>query len=624
MRNSGLLSKTKVKLKPKKPLTSPTRPSPNKLQNKIKDKERLVGRQRQSWLIMGLISLVLLGGVGSRLAYLQLQQGQINRERAENNRIRILPKPPVRGNLFDRNGKVLATARLTHAAYIWPKSQRNPAQKLNLDRLASILAIPRSDLEKRINEADENPSTLIRIARGLTPGQIIALEEYKDELTGIEVDVESVRYYPNGKIGAHILGYTGELTPEEYQAKRRQGYRLGDVVGKMGVEAAYESKLRGEWGGMQLEVNGSGQVIQILGQKIAKPGQDVTLTLDLKLQKAAEAALGKRKGAIVAIDPRDGSVRAMVSYPSFDPNVFSAPITTATWKKLQAEGNPFVNRALQGFPPASTFKVVTATAGMESGKFPPNTVLNTFAALYVGGTAFGEWNRAGFGPMGFVRAMAMSSNTFHGQIGRGVGGPALIAMARRYGFGQKTGIELAEETPGLIADRDWKLRNFKNWDWSVGDTINMSIGQGFTLATPLQVAVMFAVPANGGFLVKPHLLQDARDVKEWRKSLNMKPSTLDTLRKSLRAVVAEGTGRALSDPALPPVAGKSGTAEAPPGQSHAWFGAFAPFDKPEIVVVAFAEHSGGGGGKVAAPMVRQVMEAYFNVKPKEEKPRPKP
>jgi penicillin-binding protein 2 len=584
MRNSGLLSKTKVKLKRKKTLTSPTRPGPNKLQNKIKDKERLVGRQRQSWLIMGLISIVLLGGVGSRLAYLQLQQGQINRERAENNRIRILPKPPVRGNLFDRNGKVLATARLTHAAYIWPKSQRNPAQKLNLDRLASILAIPKSDLEKRINEADENPSTLIRIARGLTPAQIIALEEYKDELTGIEVDVESVRYYPNGKIGAHILGYTGELTPEEYQAKRPQGYRLGDVVGKMGVEAAYESKLRGEWGGMQLEVNGSGQVIQILGQKIAKPGQDVTLTLDLKLQKAADA----------------------------------------TWKKLQAEGNPFVNRALQGFPPASTFKVVTATAGMESGKFPPNTVLNTFAALYVGGTAFGEWNHAGFGPIGFVRAMAMSSNTFHGQIGRGVGGPALIATARRYGFGQKTGIELAEETPGLIADRDWKLRNFKNWDWSVGDTINMSIGQGFTLATPLQVAVMFAVPANGGFLVKPHLLQDARDVKEWRKSLNMKPSTLDTLRKSLRAVVAEGTGRALSDPALPPVAGKSGTAEAPPGKSHAWFGAFAPFDKPEIVVVAFAEHSGGGGGKVAAPMVRQVMEAYFNVKPKEEKPRPKP
>jgi penicillin-binding protein 2 len=614
MRRSGLLSRPKAKLKRQKPLSSPSRKFPHP----HLDNERVVGRHWQPWLIMGLISSVLLGGVGSRLAYLQLQQGQANRERAENNRIRILPKPPVRGNLFDRHGKVLATARLTHAAYIWPKSQRNPQHILNLDRLSSILDISRTDLEKRINKGDENPSTLIRIARSLTPAQIIALEEYKDELTGIEVDVESVRYYPNGKTGAHILGYTGELTAEEYLEKRSQGYRLGDVLGKMGVEATYESRLRGEWGGLQLEVNGSGKVLQILGQKEAKPGEDVTLTLDLKLQKAAEVALGKQKGAIVAIDPRDGSVRAMVSYPSFDPNVFSAPITLATWKKLQAEGNPFINRALQGFPPASTFKVVTATTGLESGKFPPNTILNTFAALQVGGTAFGEWNHAGFGPIGYIRAMAMSSNTFHGQIGRGVGGPALIAMARRYGFGQKTGIELEEETPGLIADNDWKRRNFRNWDWTVGDTVNMSIGQGFTLATPLQIAVMFSVPANGGYLVKPHLLLEDKDTKTWRHSLNLKPATMNTLRTALRAVVAEGTGKAVSVAYLPPVAGKSGTAEAPPGKAHTWFGGFAPFNKPEIVVVAFAEHSGGGGGKVAAPMVRQVLEAYFNVKPPEE------
>jgi penicillin-binding protein 2 len=618
MRRSGLLSRPKTKVKRAKPLSSPPKRPPHPL----KDAERSVGRNRQAWLILSLIGTVLIGGVGSRLAYLQLYEGKNNRERAENNRIRILPKPPVRGSLFDRNGKVLATARLTHAAYIWPKSQRNPNQVLNLDRLANILQIPKAEIEKRINESDENPSTLIRIARGLTPAQIIALAEYKDELTGIEVDVESVRYYPNGKNGAHVLGYTGELTPEEYKEKRPQGYRLGDVVGKMGVEYAYESRLRGEWGGLQLEVNGSGKVLKILGQKQAQPGQDVKLTLDLKLQKAAEAALGKRKGAIVAIDPRDGAVRAMVSYPSFDPNVFSGPITLATWKKLQAEGNPFVNRAMQGFPPASTFKVITQSAGLESGKYPPNTILNTFAALHVGGTAFGEWNHAGFGPIGYIRAMAMSSNTFHGQIGRGVGGPALIAMARRYGLGQKTGIELPGETKGLIADNDWKLKNFVNWPWTVGDTINMSIGQGFTLATPLQIAVMFAVPANGGYRVKPHLLQEG-GVEQWRESIKLKPDTLKTLRAGLRSVVAEGTGRVLAAPHLPPIAGKSGTAEAPPGEVHAWFGAFAPFDKPEIVVVAFAEHSGGGGGKVAAPMVLQVMEAYFNVKPKEEAEKPK-
>jgi penicillin-binding protein 2 len=208
--------------------------------------------------------------------------------------------------------------------------------------------------------------------------------------------------------------------------------------------------------------------------------------------------------------------------------------------------------------------------------------------------------------------MAWSSNTFHGQIGRGVGGENLIKWARRYGFGQKTGIELTGETSGLIADDAWKRENFNDWGWTVGDTVNMSIGQGFTLATPLQLAVMFAATANGGYKVQPHLLQTDNEQKQQERiNLNLKPETLTTLRKGLRAVVAGGTGGRLNVPELPPIAGKSGTAEAPPGKPHAWFGAFAPFDKPEIVVVAFAEHSGGGGGSVAAPMVLEVMKAYF-------------
>jgi penicillin-binding protein 2 len=260
---------------------------------------------------------------------------------------------------------------------------------------------------------------------------------------------------------------------------------------------------------------------------------------------------------------------------------------------------------------------------MESGKYSPTTVLPTYAALQVGGVSFGEWNHSGFGPLGFAGAMAWSSNTFHGQIGRGVGGPTLIQWARNYGFGQRTGIELLDESAGLVADDAWKRERF-NWEWTVGDTVNMSIGQGFTQATPLQVAVMFAVPANGGYRIKPHLFKDNQGAKNWRQSLNMKQSTVDTLRRGLRQVVASGTGAALNVPHLPPVAGKSGTAEAPPGKPHAWFGGFAPFDKPEIVVVAFAEHSGGGGGKVAAPIVRQVMEAYFKRKPSDQAAKNKP
>ena len=578
---------------------------------------RTVGRNYQSVIVMLIVSLFLVGAMGSRLAYLQLVQGERNRKLAENNRIRLVPKQPVRGNIFDRKGKVLASSRLSHSVFLWPVALKKDEWPQTRQRLSQLLDLPEDEIQKRVERAGFDSPSLIRIERGLSPAQITALQEYSHQLDGIEVDIEAVRDYPNGDVGAHVLGYTGELNDQELGQRRAQGYRMGDVAGKMGVEEAFEPSLRGEWGGQQVEVDGAGRVLSILGEKEAKSGKDLQITLDLKTQKAAEAALGNQKGAIVALDPRNGAVLAMVSRPTFDPNIFSSRITPDMWKQLQGKGNPFVNRAMRGFPPASTFKVVTQTAGMESGKFGPGTVLPTFAALNVGGTSFGEWNRAGFGPLGYQQAMAWSSNTFHGQIGKGVGGPTLIKWARNYGFGQPTGIELSEEAAGLIADDTWKRERF-NWEWTVGDTVNMSIGQGFTQATPLQVAVMFAVPANGGYRVKPHLHKDTEALNNWRVSMEMKPSTIETLRKGLRAVVDGGTGQVLNVPHLPPVAGKSGTAEAPPGKPHAWFGAFAPFDKPEIVVVAFAEHSGGGGGSVAAPMVKQVLEAYFDAKSPDE------
>ncbi|MGC1395967.1 MAG: penicillin-binding protein 2 [Coleofasciculaceae cyanobacterium] len=582
---------------------------------------RTVGRNYQSIFVMLTVSVFLLGGIGSRLAYLQLVEGSRNRQLADNNRIRLIPKPPVRGNIFDRKGKILASSQLSHAVYLWPIARKKAEWPATLSRLADILKIPEAEIQKRLEQAGYNSPSLIRIARGINHAQITALAEYSNQLQGVEVDIEAVRNYPNGELAAHVLGYTGELNDQELERRKAEGYRMGDIVGQMGVEESFEKQLRGEWGGQQVEVDGAGQVLRILGQKQAKAGQDVHLTLDLELQKAAEAALGDRKGAIVALDPNNGSVLAMVSRPTFDPNIFSRRITANTWKELQSKGTPFVNRAMRGFPPASTFKVVTAAAGMESGKYPPSTVLQTFAALNVGGTSFGEWNQAGFGPLGFVGAMAISSNTFFGQIGRGVGGPTLIDWSRRFGFGQKTGIEISEESPGLIADDAWKRKEYQ-WEWTTGDTVNMSIGQGFTQVTPLQLAVMFAVPANNGYRVKPHLLKDNEQTKQWRQSLNLKPETLSVLRDGLRQVVSAGTGTVLNE-GLPNVAGKSGTAEAPPGEVHTWFGAYAPANKPELVVIAFGEHSGGGGGKTAGPIVRKVMEAYFNKgKPKPAKPKP--
>ncbi|MFB2922674.1 penicillin-binding protein 2 [Aerosakkonema funiforme] len=582
-----------------------------------KSKTRTVGRNYQSLFVMLVITLVMVGGIGSRLAYLQLIQGERNRELAENNRIRIIPKQPERGNIFDRKGRILASSRLSRSVYLWPLIRKQKSWPSTRKRLSEILEIPEADIEKRIAQVGENNPTLVRVERDISPEKIVALEESQQQLEGVEVDIEPARVYPNKQVAAHVLGYTGEMNDLQLAKARQKGddYRLGDVVGKMGVEAAFEKKLRGTWGGQQVEVDGKNQILRILGDKASEPGEDVHLTIDLDLQKAAEAALGNHRGAVVAMNPNNGAILAMVSRPAFDPNLFTPRISQKAWQELQKANHPFVNRALQAFPPASTFKIVTTTAGIESGKVPSTIVLGTYPALRVGGISFGEWNHAGFGALGFVGGLKWSSDTFFYQIGMRTGGPTLIDWTRRYGFGEKTGIELeSEEVPGLVADNAWKLKRMK-YEWTIGDTVNMSIGQGFLQTTPIQVAVMFAVPANGGYRVKPHLLKDDEDSKNWRVDLNLKPETVRVLRQGLRAVVSGGTGPALNSPTIPPAAGKSGTSEVAHGKlTHTWFGGYAPIDNPEIVVVVFGEHSGGGGGKFGAPKVLKVMEAYFRLK----------
>jgi len=561
------------------------------------------------------VTLFLLGAIGARLVYLQLIQGSRNRQLAEDNRIRLVPTQPVRGNVFDRNGKILASSRLSHSVFLWPAAKKPEDWPPTVQRLCRLLNIPTAEVMKRLEASGYSSPLPIRIARRLSSQQVTALEEFGSELTGVEVTVEAVRMYPGKTLAAHVLGYTGEVdeaTLEYYEKQGKQGYRLGDIVGQMGVEAAFEDQLRGEWGGRQVEVDSRGEVIKILGEKKARGGQDVTLTIDLNVQKAAEVALGDAHGAIVALDPNDGAILAMVSRPTFDPNLFSEPISEADWQKLQGEDHPFVNRALQVFPPASTFKIVTTTAAIESGAFPADTVLPTFPYVIAGGIQFWDWNRAGFGPLGFAGAMAWSSDTFFYQTAQKMGDKPLIEWTRKYGFGEKTGIELdSEEAAGLVPDDKWK-REVIGYGWFQGDTINMSIGQGFLQTSPLQVAVMFAIPANGGDRVRPHLLYDEkRDPKSWRTSLGISPETIKVLHQGLREVITYGTGSGINTPTIPPFAGKSGTAEAPPFESHTWFGAYAPMDRPEIVVVAFGEHSGGGGGSFAGPKVLQVLQAYF-------------
>lgn len=579
-------------------------------------KPRTVGQHYQSFVIMGLISLMLFGGIVWRLAYLQLIEGSRLRAVADENRIRLIAKQPARGNIFDRKGRILATSRLSKALFVWPNSHRQEKWAPILKRISEILNIPESELVKRIEKAENGYQSTqqVRIARGLSPAQATLIGEFSNELPGVEVEYEAVREYPNGTIAAHVLGYTGEVDEASLAELKPKGYRLGDIIGQLGVEAGLENLLRGKWGGRQVEVDSMGRVMKFLGEEPAQAGQDVTLTLDLDIQKSAERALGNTQGAIVVMDPNNGAILAMVSRPTYDPNIFSQEVTEEIWQKVQGADHPFVNRALRGFPPASTFKIITTVAALKSGKFDPYTVLQTYPYIVQGGIKFWDWNMAGFGPLGFDGALAWSSDTFFYQIGLGVGGETLIEWTRKFGFGSKTGIELAaEEDPGLVADDAWK-RKYRGEEWFPGDTVNMSIGQGFLLATPLQVAIMNAVPANGGYVVTPHVLMDSEAATKGRKSMGLSDEAIAVLQSGLRRVVSSGTGQVMNVSTIPPNAGKTGTAEDPPRLSHSWYGGYAPYDKPEIVVVVFGENSGGGGGGFAAPMALQVMEDYFKMK----------
>ncbi len=572
---------------------------------------RTVGRSFQAVFLLALVTVLMLGGFGLRLFQLQVVNGDRNRELADTNRIRLVPKRPARGTIFDRNGEILAGSRLSHTVSIWPIALPRDQWPTVVERLSTVLSMPPEEIQQRLEQAGYASIESITIARGISPAQATALAEYTNDLPGVRLEAEAVRNYPNGDLAAHVIGYTGELTDQQLAARREQGYRLGDVVGQMGAESAFESTLHGAWGGQQVEVDSAGRIISILGEKPAIAGQDIQLTIDIDLQRAAEAALGDRQGAIVAIDPRNGAVLAMASWPTYDPNIFTTRITEAQWAQLQGANHPFLNRSLQAFPPASTFKIVTTAAAIESGQYAPNTVLPTYPYIQVGGIRFGDWNRAGFGPLSFTGAMAWSSDTFFYQVAMRIGGPTLIEMTRRFGFGRKTGIELAaEESAGLVPDDAWKQEALDT-PWVIGDSINMSIGQGFLQASPLQVAGMFAVAANDGYRVTPHLLKDNEEHRNWKESLELSDATIDLLHRGLRQVISGGTASAMNVPHIPPFAGKTGTAEAPPGLSHAWFGAYAPLDNPEIVVVTFAEHSGGGGGAVAAPMALKVLEEYF-------------
>ena len=586
-----------------------------------RDAQRQSGLRQQPLVLFGLV-LLFCSAMVARLVWLQVLEGPRYRQLADENRIRLVPRSPTRGRLLDRKGRVLASSKLTYSLYVEPRLVDDASWPTLRDRLASLLDLDPSTLDRRRQSGPDRNGYRINLASELSSEQVLRFREQSLGLKGAQVDVDILRAYPHGTLAAHTLGYTQPITEEEYKSLADRGYKIRDRIGRIGVEAAYESHLRGKWGGQMLEVNAMGEVQRHLGDRPSVAGKDLTLTLDLDLQKMAEQALAdKPGGAIVAMDPRNGAILALASNPTFDPNFFSKLVTTQ--KEYDAlfsnPKKPLLSRAMNAYDPGSTWKPVTAMAGMASGKFPAEVKLNTTACITYGGHCFPDHNGAGFGRIGYADALRFSSNTFFYQVGVGAGSLALKKASTQLGFGRKTGIEIGwEENVGLVGDEEW-AKEGRGWaepgstPWIPEDMASASIGQSVVQITPLQLARAYCVFANGGWLVTPHLADQGLDwtAPSRRSKVLIKPATLAKIREGLRKVVEDGTGYGLNGEGIPPAAGKTGTAEdSTGGPDHAWFASYAPYPNGEIVVVAFAQNTPGGGSVHALPMAKKVIEVW--------------
>lgn len=578
----------------------PSRPNPAALES-----ERA---WRTAWFMA--IAFAAIAVLAARLGQLQLREGDRFRRQAEGNRLRIIPHPAPRGVITDRHGEVLAANRLAHALVLYPAKMPKAKVDEVLVHLSQLLGSDLKALRARAAKAPSAGAHPIRLLGDLDHRQIAVVAEHLAELPGVAIEPDAVRFYPQGRLAAHVLGYTGEATDAELEAAKGL-LRPGDVLGKAGVERSLDRALRGSPGSENVEVDARGRPMQVLGRTAAVPGKPLQLTLDAKLQRAAEAALDEAKvrGALVAIDPRDGSVLALASRPTYDPNLFSRRVKAAEWKALQALAFPFVNRALSAFPPGSIYKVAMAMAAQDSGHCPPGRTFYSAGSLRVGNRVFHDWNPRGFGTVDLAKSLQWSIDTVYYQLGVEMGGEVMAKNAKRFGLGSATGILIGPESPGLIPDAAWKRRVYKD-RWWPGDSANVSIGQGAVSVTPLQAAVMVATVANGGTVWTPRLVASDKPVARLRHP--WKPQHLSVVRQGLRAVVTAGTGGAAAIEGVA-VAGKSGSAESGKPKTHAWFVAYAPYEKPTIALCAFAE-AAGHGGDTAAPMVRRVLEAAFHAK----------
>lgn len=519
--------------------------------------------------------------------------------------IKLATIPPPRGLILDRKGRIIATNVRKYRILLIGKD----IETSHLQRLAQILDLPLPLLKERIKK--RAMFDVVELERDIPFATLVRLEEAMPFLPPILIEEVNQRYYPHGALCAHLIGYVGEISKEELEKWKANGYEMGDIVGKAGIERLFEEKLKGVKGGQRIEVDVKGQIRRLLERVGPKSGNEVRLTIDLDIQKAAEEALRGKKGAVVAMNPQTGEILALASSPSYDPNLFASPQGKEKERLslLRDKRHPFHNRAIAGvYPPGSIFKLITATAGLEEGKISLSSSIVCSGGIQVGKRFFRCWRRHGV--VDFLSAVEQSCDTYFYKVGLAVGPKKLAEWARKFGLGEKTGINLPGEARGFIADEEWKKEHLGD-KWYAGDTANMAVGQGFTQLTPLQACRMVSVFANGGYLVKPLIVLGE---KEEKVPVGISQPTLELIKKGMeRAVLgSRGTGILARVQGIS-VAGKTGSAEDPPRKrTHAWFVCFAPVENPQIAVSVVVEE-GGMGGSVAAPIAKKVLEAAFGL-----------
>jgi penicillin-binding protein 2 len=579
--------------------------------------------RRITLLAVGLAAGFL--AIGSQLAYLQLVTGDYLAALSDKNRIRLRTVTAPRGILFDRNRLPLVENRPAFTLAVVPREADDlPAV---LDRLARLLNLPAAELHERFARIPRDSPWPVRVQRGLTLEEVARVEEWKPDLPGVTVDVDTQRAYPSTRFAAHLLGYVREVSEADLARTR---FRRGDLVGQSGLERLYDQYLRGRDGAEETEVDAHGRPIRVLARQEPVAGANVHTTIDRRIQEAAEQALGPRNGAIVVMDPRTGDLLALVSNPAFPVERFTGPIDRETWLSLVEDpGRPLLNRAIQGeYQPGSVFKVVVAAAALQAQVFTPFDRLSCPREWWFGGRAYHNWEDHDRGALTMAEALKHSCNTFFYQLGLKVGPERIGKMAEEFGLGRGTGSGLIGERPGLVPSPAWKKRVWKD-KWHAGDTVSLAIGQGLITVTPLQTARFMAAVANGGILYKPRMVvkvvgadgtPQASEAPVEQGRVEAAPVVLDFLRQALWAIVNDGgTGKGAMIPGLG-IAGKTGTAQTREfksdaerkrrDQDNAWFAAFAPVEDPQVVVVVFAERA-GLGGQVAAPIAKEIFKAIF-------------